>query len=457
MRNNIQLCEYCNPVCPPRDPAPPEPDLDRFNPFSELFKPFDDVQINTLFEDPEALEYDKDAFDQLREDMFWQTVKDAYGETIVDAYGNRKYDLIRDPNFLEPPPIETVLDGLINKLPLTPEQRQELTNEKENLIADMGGAGSTDYSPEQLYDAICFRLPSFQLVINLSIFVPVFNLVASLAIAIHVFELFNKSVAGVQVLVEITTQIVIELLGPLASLCFSLAAMIPMPPFPSISLGANISLNLHVLQKSVNFSIFASLGLEAYMGLSPAEIAVLSGEAEGDFGSVGGSSKTPICEEGIKLSQDKQGSLTQIQDFTVTSKPISAKELGNFDIDVDTHINLVGPNQISVIKHSVSNMKVTPDSRPFLSGGIREAINRSKAQEAAVIFLFNKLNLPYDTKITLSELLLSAAKFDKKTPLDATILSLLSMNLPQEVVLNIGYVMMALGKTEPPCPILMLR
>lgn len=455
-KNKIQLCENCNPTCPPSQPVVPQPDPELLNPFSASFNPFEEVDVNSLFGEPEVLEYNKEVFDQLREDMFWRVAKDAYGERIVDAYGNPVLE--RDPDFLEPPPIEELFDSLVNKLPLTPSQRDELIAERNNIISDMGGAGSKNYSAESLYAGICWRLPSFQLIISINLFIPIFNLVASIIIAVYLHELFNENVAGVDVLVEISTQIVIELLGPLAALCFSLAALIPMPPIPQIRIGANISLNIFTLQQGINFSIFASLGLGSCYKLKTYNANVLLGSEDGGYGSATGIGKNPLCHNSIEANKKASSPLVQTHSFVSTSRAAAASEIIDTPYDNHTRLNLVRASysRPSIITYSVDNMNVIPSNKKMLSG-TRETLNRCKATEEAIIYLFNHLQLNYDTEITLTELLLQSSGFDKNTPLDVTILSLLALNIPQATVLNTGYVMMALGKTEPPCPVLMMR
>lgn len=135
---------------------------------------------------------------------------------------------------------------------------------------------------------------------------------------------------------------------------------------------------------------------------------------------------------------------------------LTAKEIVALPYDTETKINVITANntKYSVIKHSVVNQIPQFNKRIPLS--LREAINRSRVAEDAVIFLFNHLGLSLDTKITLSELLLKVALWEPNTPLDFSLFSLLSFNMPKGVQLKPAAVMNAVSGQEILYPILEL-
>ena len=455
--NIEEICLNCNP-CANRVEVP-QIDEDLNNPFSHKFKIMDDINLGDLQFKSKPDPFNVEAFEEFRNKEMFKRKKDPY-DTSEDPY------MVPD-DFPKPPPLIDMLNGLKDKLPLTEEQKEEFEEKIPSIIEEVAGGegGSEDYDAESVFDAILKFLPGFELILNFDLFLPIFNLVAALLLGVALFQLFYElGVAGVDIIVEITTQIVVMLLAPLLTLVFSAVAVLTLIiPIPSITLGANISINIAAILDSVNFSIFASLGIEFGLTLAPAVMAALVG-AESEDGSeppedmmiAEGAGKIPLCPEGIKLMQEKQGALTELFEFQENKKPLPPSKMKYIEIDTETKINLIGEGS-SVIRHSVRNKKITPDSKPLMKGGIREAINRSTAQEAAVLYLFDRLRLPYDTQITLSELLLLSAGFKRNTPIDAVLLGILPMNLPQTVMLNTGYIFSALGGTEPPCPILTLR
>jgi len=121
----------------------------------------------------------------------------------------------------------------------------------------------------------------------------------------------------------------------------------------------------------------------------------------------------------------------------------------------NTKINIVNdnPNNTSPVLHSVVNTGsvVANNTRPV---NLREAINISPVDEQAVMFLFDYVDLPYNTVISLSELLLLASNFDRWLPIGSVTLPLIDPSLPSPVRFNIMQAYLVLNGTEPTASIL---
>ena len=478
-------CLNCNPICCGcKRPPEIDEDDDKRNPLSPSFDPVEVQSLRDLLgpeisADPtfneEALEAFKDV------EMFKR-------KKYPDDYSDDPKMVTDDEEFPELPPLIDMLYQLKERLPLTPENQDQFEEKFPEIIEEAtgmdpagGGAESTDYDVEQLYAITVDLLPNFALVVTLDIFVSVFNLSAALSFGVSVFTLFKKKVAGVRILVEITTKIVLKLLAPVLVLCFSaLGAISLLIPIPNIALGANISLNIADVSASINVSVAASLGITASLDMSAEMIAAISApapavsveagadvsieageeEEDDDIPNAAGGAKIPGCEAGIKLSQQKPKPLTSMVEVSKKKEILAASSNGKVSVEKPEKIklNIVPASGTTTrISYSVISKKLTPDSKKLLTGGIREALDRSPVQEAAVMFLFRKQKLPLDTEISLSELLLKQVGFKPDTPLEPMLLALIQMNLPQELYFDVGGVFAAMAGNEPPCPILTLK
>lgn len=452
--NQNDKCSCCGSGAQPTPPIDPR----IFDPLNPLFNPGYGL---TLPQVPTINNSARDAVNSILQSRV-DIDPDPYPNT--DPY----YDAYIEPFDPSPemPPLEEMFDKLAEDLPLPTDLKAEFIANKDNIIqkvyddATNGGGGGgggasaaaksfTLYSLLNLYATILFFIPSFSLFISINIFLPFANLIAAAIAAIQIWTLFNQTIVGIKVLVQLGLKPIIQLLANLIPLCFSAAfsVVLSLPSF-SIVFGLNITLGFAAVLAAISISFFVSLNLS--FTISPNFSAEVGG---GAAPPPAGSSAIPGCPEGIQLMQEKPGALVDMKPFGSSHQASPLSEIASRPIDTETKINIASPTGRSTIRNSVIS-QVTLGKTPISS--LREALNKCKIEERAAVYLFNYLNLPLTFKITLSELLLSAAGFNKETPIDPAVLSLMAVNLPNVIKLNVGYVFSVMGGVEPPCPVVTL-
>jgi hypothetical protein len=135
--------------------------------------------------------------------------------------------------------------------------------------------------------------------------------------------------------------------------------------------------------------------------------------------------------------------------------PLTYIEASKQAIDKKTPINIVTANKkatSSNIKNSILNQPSNFSTTKAKT--MREAINRGPAEENAVIFLFDYLGFKYNTTITLAELILLGAGFDRTLPIGTVTLPLIAPSLPSPITFNVGPIYLGISGVEPTTSIL---
>lgn len=378
---------------------------------------------------------------------------------------------------------------------LSPEEQQEVLDEFNSGGGGGGGsvggpgggaagvAGSASISSalasiNAVLSSILSLVPSIAIYINLDILQPYLAIAATIRAGVQVLNLFSALVAGVDVSVDLGLSQLIELLNPLTAANFNPGPLkLKIPIIPTFGMGTGLSVSLNGIRSGINFGVMGSIGLSGSLGLDAGAIAALSGPAPisaavtaklaveaggeanlevvtpsvpGNIAAPGGG-KIPGLSGIQSLSKNQKPALTELVEFG--GKNLSYDELMKKEIEKNIKINIVpsipgSTNSIITFSNVCSSGDCIVNNTRMK--GLRDALNKSKAAEDAIIYMFNLVNIPYQTKITLSELILKVLGWDTNIPIDPTILQLMSFNLPAEIKLNVAYVMMTMGKSEPP-------
>jgi hypothetical protein len=214
------------------------------------------------------------------------------------------------------------------------------------------------------------------------------------------------------------------------------------------------------MQKGLNYALLKTLGLGDALVLTDEEKRIMDGEAYEEDNVdqketiIGAGMVPPIVGD----PPSPTGVLTEAPEFGSGPFEKTLEELWNTPYDKDTKMNIISDTGASTtfISHAVvveSDAEIIGDQR---MSGLRDALNRSKATEGAVKKLFDLLGYEYNTKITLSELLLDAAGMKRNTPIDPFVLYVLNANLGGKVSFNTAYIMMTMGGIEPQGPAIAL-
>lgn len=391
---------------------------------------------------------------------------------------------------------------------LTPEQQQDAINAMNagggggggGAVGGAGGgiSGAAGFSAfasiTATLNAILSISAGLSIYLSLDVLIPFLQIIAMIRAGVQILNLFSALVAGIDVNVNLGLKQLVQLLNPLTAL--NLGGSVPfqfnIDLIPTFGMGTGFGVSFAGIAAGVNASAFASLGISASLGLSAAaqatlafslpknaaekfENAIVAGvdvnnpavniQAEleidpvpplpgSEFAPGGGVIPNAAGVEALRAGQ--RGALCETVGFG--ERPPTLEELAKKPIDCECKIRLVLPpgRFVTPIKHAI----IVNDSDGVLNNeratGLRDALNKSKAQEPAVRYLFDHLKLPYNYKITLSELLLKSATWNTTTPIDPTVLFLLSENLPQGVKLHTAYVMMMMSGSEPPVPALIV-
>lgn len=347
--------------------------------------------------------------------------------------------------------------------------------------AGAAAVGSALASINALFSAILSIVPSISIYLNLDILQPFLAIAAAIRAGVQVLNLFSALVAGVDVKVDLGIKQLIKLLNPLTAANFNPGPLpLKIPIIPQFGLGTGLSVSLNGIRAGINFSAMASVGLSGSLGLSADVAATLSGSppmnaaeaaiiaeqegvdisvvldrqesppVSGDIAAPGGGVVPGLA--GIQaLTKNQKPALAEGVEFG--SKPTSYEELLKAPIDTTTKLHIV-PSVPGSTSSVITFSKICSSGDCIINGsrmkGLRDALNRSKVSEDAVIHMFNKLQLPFQTKITLSELILRIVGWDTNIPIDPMVLNLIALNLTGQVKMNVTYVMMTMAGSEPP-------
>lgn len=477
----------CNTCCgqPTPPPSPPyeiptyDPNLS-ISDFGDLGDVASEAIIAAGDENSPLYGIEPEVIEQLTEDIFGQpTYDDPYGEDVGD--------------FVEPPPLKDMLTGLADVLPFQDEEEKNTFVSLFDEIADGvfaeapvdengnpagGSSGGTPapagggingpaglsvaYNLTMLFNVILSLMAGFS--INLTIFLPIANLLAILALikaGLQILTLFSATVAGIDVTVNLGLKQLLSLLNPLSALAFGgkADADVEVPPFPiNINLGFGFTSSGSGIGLGINASVFASLGISSSLGLSASASAALSGNISAEVAATIDETITPIgsakLPASVSANPSASGAMTESVSFGSGQKARSPAELAEAEVDTDTKINVLLPEDrtFSLVPHTntfQSLPAIIIGDKPM--SGLRDALNRCLITENALTYLYRKIDFQYNVKKTLCELLLLNVGWSEKTPIDPTILELLSSNL-EGVQLNTGLVLITMGGVEPTAP-----
>jgi len=312
------------------------------------------------------------------------------------------------------------------------------------------------------------------------------QIVAIISAGITALVLFKSLVAGIDIDVTLGLKPLVLLLWSLVypNLGAGVEVDIEIPIIPVFGVGSGLSVGISGIRAGINLSAMASIGMSGSLGLSASATASasasagaaaafsatgsvppgpaisastsVSASAVSGFEMAPGSAVNPNSGAIDSLRQNQRAALCEGVKFGSSSRPPTPEELKARTIDTETKINIVPANgRTSVIKHS-NLIKLTDAVIPKTGmNGIRDAINRAKCDESSIIYLFDKLGLKYDAKITTSELILRAIGWDQTMPIDPMVLNLIQQNMPTGIRFNSAFVMITLGGTESPGLIIM--